>query len=66
MKRQPMILSSLLTVVAAIIALLTMDYVSESFPLLLAVLTYFIYSISEDMLKISQAVIGKYSQARKL
>jgi len=66
MKRQPMILSCLLTVAATITALLTIEFVSESFPLLLVVLTYFFYSISEDIFKISQAMIEKYSQARKM
>jgi hypothetical protein len=63
MKRQPMILSGILGGAAAILALVTMDYVSESFSLLLAVLTYFFFSILEDILKLSQFVTKKYFQA---
>ena len=63
MKLQPMILSGILGGAAAGLALVTMDYVSERFLLLLAVLTYFFISILEDILKLSQFVVKKYFQA---
>ena len=63
MKLQPMILSGILGGAAAGLALVTMDYVSERFLLLLAVLTYFFSSFLADILKLPQFVVKKYFQA---
>ena len=63
MKLQPMILSGILGGAAAGLALVIMDYVSERFLLLLAVLTYFFSSFLADILKLSQFVVKKYFQA---
>lgn len=66
MKRGPMILNGLLGRVAAILAFVTMGYVSQSFSLLLAVLSYFFISILEDILKLLQISTKNISKPKNM